>query len=225
VLGIEVENTTRAEIYDNEVYDNTTGFLLDLLPNLPKKNSTDYYVHDNHVYDNDRANFAEKNSTASSAPAGTGILVLAATNVEITKNLVENNDSAGVLIVSYDIIDIITTVNGGTPQAKDPETPRWPHDIYVHDNTYKGNGTAPKESLALLAQGPDGGQTIDYSVLWDGILAPDATDVASTKICVGSPEKTSFLNFHADTSLLNSKGWTTDTSDNQCEVTVKPPSL
>src|SRR5205823_2206761 len=39
VLGIEIENTTDADVHDNDVYDNATGFLLDLLPNLPKKDA------------------------------------------------------------------------------------------------------------------------------------------------------------------------------------------
>jgi parallel beta-helix repeat protein len=220
VLGIEIENTTDADIYDNEVHDNTTGFLLDLLPNLTKKTSTGYLVHDNHVYGNNRPNFAVKGSTAASAASGTGILVLAAKDIEITGNEIEGNDSAPVFIVSYDIIALI----GGGGEKADPETNRYPARIYVHDNTYSKNGGAPKDSSALLATGPDGGtKTIDSLVLWDGILDADAKATeASTKICVSGPEAKGFLNFHADASLLDPSGWTTDITDHQCTLTVPP---
>jgi parallel beta-helix repeat protein len=201
VLGIEIENTTGADIFENEVYDNTTGFLLDLLPNLDKTDAKQYLVHDNHVHDNNHANFAEANSVAATAPAGTGVLVM---------------------IVSYDIIDIIASLNGGTPAARDPDTSRWPQGIYVHANTYENNGTKPSGTLDVLAQGPEGAKTIDQLVLWDGILGPDHANDVAAKICVGAPEKDAFMNFHADTSLVEPSGWTYETTDHQCTLSVPP---
>ena len=86
MLGIEIENTIGADVHDNDVYNNTTGFLLDLLPDLQQKIATDYLVHDNNVHDNNHVNFAQKNTLAATAPQGTGILVLASSHVEITGN-------------------------------------------------------------------------------------------------------------------------------------------
>lgn len=227
VLGIEIENTIGAEVYDNQVHGNTTGFLLDLLPNLAQTVATDYLVHDNHVYDNNLANFAKANTLAGTAPQGTGILVLASKNVEIKKNNVENNGGVGILIVSYDIIDILAQLNGGTASTPDPATSRWPQRIYVHDNTFKSNGTDPQGTYSVFATGPDSGKkTIPYDVLWDGILAPvdgGAGDPNTAKICLGATEQASFVNFHADTSLLVPAGWSTDTTLNQCTLPPVPP--
>lgn len=223
VLGIEIENTTDADVYENKVHGNTTGFLLDLLPNLPKKDSKRYLVHDNDVYDNNLPNFAEKNTVAATAPAGTGVLVLAATEVEIKNNKIHDNEGVAVMIVSYDIIDIIAALNGQEPAAADPETPRWPEGIYVHGNTYTNNGTKPTGSLAILAQAGEGGTpTIDQHVLWDGILGPGHDSVPDARICLGSPESGSFLNFHGDTSNFDPKNFTTDTSEHDCTLTVPP---
>src|SRR5262249_49219147 len=61
VLGIEIENTIDADVHDNDVHGNTTGFLLDLLPDLQQKTAQGYLVHDNHVHDNNAVNFAQKN--------------------------------------------------------------------------------------------------------------------------------------------------------------------
>lgn len=227
VLGIEIENTIGAEVYGNDVHGNVTGFLLDLLPNLQQTTATDYLVHDNHVYDNNLPNFAKANTLAANAPQGTGVLVLASKNVEITKNNIENNGGVAVLIVSYDIIDILTSLNGGTPSTPDPNTSRWPERIYVHDNTYTNNGKDPQGTYAVFGIGPDGGKkTIPYNVLWDGILVPSdggKGDPASAEICLGKTEQASFVNFHADTSLLVPSGWSTDTTPNQCTLPPVPP--
>ena len=222
VLGIEIENTTGADIYDNDVYDNTTGFLLDLLPNLQKKDAKQYLVHDNHVHDNNHPNFAERNTVAATAPKGTGFLVLAASEVEVTGNQVENNEGVAAMIVSYDIIDILAALNGGTPAAPDPTTSRWPSSIYFHGNEYQNNGTAPEDALLFLAAGADGAKTIDQYVLWDGILGPDHADDAAAKICVGDPEKDAFMNYHADTSEFDYSKYTTDTTDHECTISVPP---
>jgi parallel beta-helix repeat protein len=223
VLGIEIENTTGADIFDNEIYDNTTGFLLDLLPHLPKKDAKQYLVHDNHVHDNNLPNFAEKGTVASTAPQGTGVLVLAAKEVEITGNQIENNAGVPIMIVSYDIIDIIGALNGDDPAAPDPETSRWPGSVYAHGNTFENNGTNPLGALLYLAAGPEGEKTIDQRVLWDGILGPDHADDAAAKICLGDPEKGAFMNYHADTSGFDPSKYTTDTTDHQCTLSV--PSL
>jgi parallel beta-helix repeat protein len=222
VLGIEIENTTGADIYDNEIYDNTTGFLLDLLPHLQKKDAKQYLVHDNHVHDNNRPNFAEHGTVAATAPQGTGVLVLAATQVELTGNQIEDNAGVPVMIVSYDIIDIIGALNGEDPAAPDPTTSRWPEGIYVHANTYENNGTNPLGALLYLAAGPEGEKTIDQYVLWDGILGPDHADDVAAKICLGDPEKGAFMNYHADTSGFDPAKYTTDTTDHQCTLSVPP---
>src|SRR5205814_5041770 len=199
--------TLDAEVYGNQVHRNTTGFLLDLLPDLQQKTTHNYFVHDNHVYDNNAPNFAQKNTLAASAPQGTGVLVLAARDVEVTKNQIEDNGGVGVIIVSYDIIDVLAVLNGGMASTPDPTTSRWPQRIYVHDNTFKNNGTDPQGTYGVFAiEGDAGKKIVPYNVLWDGILNPngygdagalggDAGAAAAAEICLGKTEQTSFVDF------------------------------
>ena len=162
VLGIEVENTIGAEVYDNNVHDNATGFLLDLLPNLQQKISEDYHYYGNNVHDNNGPNFGQKGTRwRPRRRPGTGMLVLAATKVEITGNTLQNNGGVAVLIVSYDIIDDLAVLNGGQKSTPDPTTPRWPQQIYVHDNTFSNNGGDPQGPYDVLTTATDGRQEDD----------------------------------------------------------------
>ncbi len=228
VLGIEVENSIGADVYDNDVHDNTTGILLDRLPFLQQKVAEDYHVHDNKVHDNNGFNFAAKNNTlAATAPTGTGILVFASTQVDISKNTISNNGGVAVLIASFTIINDLAALNGGTPSQIDPTTPQWPYQIYVHDNVFTNNGTTPQGAYALLNPAADGGTSkIPYDVAWDGILNPDGygdagvTGDAAAQICLGATEQQSFVNFHGDTSLGTPSGYSTDVTAHKCTLDI-----
>jgi parallel beta-helix repeat protein len=236
VLGMEIENTTNAEIYDNDVYDNSTGLLLDLLPTLKKKDQGNYLVRNNHVHDNNHCNFAEVNTTPSVAPPGTGVLVVAASDIEITNNNIENNDGTGIVVVSYDIVEILQgapcvsssgAADGGTqPEGGcfDPDTKRYPERIHAHDNTFTNNGMHPKGIYTIFGSATDAGpKPIPYNVLWDGIRSRTTASDADAKICLGTTEAASFVNFHADTSLTDPAGWTTDPTAHQCTLPPVAP--
>lgn len=224
VLGIEIENTIGAEAYENDVHDNTCGFLLDLLPGLQQKVAHHYLVHDNHVHDNNHENFAKANVTiAGLMPQGTGMMVLASSDVEIKNNTIERN-GVGVTIISYDTVDVAADLLGGKREAVDPETNRWPERIYVHDNTYTDNGTAPVGLYAIAASAIEGGTTIPYDVFWDGVLThttdggANLTNDADAKICLGTTEQGTFVNFHGLGSIGDSSAWTTDVTAHKCTL-------
>lgn len=226
VLGIEIENTLAADVYENDVHDNTTGMLLDLLPHLQQKEASDYLVHDNNIHDNNLPNFAEQNTLAATAPQGTGVLILAPKNVELTANQISGNDGVAVIIISYDLVDIINSLSGAMVEAPDPDTSRWPTNLFIHDNTYSNNGTDPQGAYAVFVTGTDGGAaTIPYDVLWDGVLSPDTPDDAAAMICLGTPEQQSFLNFHGTSvaALTDPSVRTTDTSAHQCTLPAIAP--
>jgi parallel beta-helix repeat protein len=226
VLGIEIENSIGAEIYGNDVHDNSTGFLFDLLPHLQQKVAQDYLIHDNHVHDNNHVNFAAP-SLAATAPQGTGMLVLASKDIDITKNVIENNGGSGVLIVSFQIIDLLALRGGSVPDPADPTTNRYPARVYVHDNTLTNNGTKPVGVYAELVPGVDGGKIVPGSVIWDGYLDPKGygdsgvDTAAAAKICLGAPEQKTFLDFNGD-SVVDSSKWTTDTGSHQCTLPDVP---
>lgn len=225
VIGIEVENTIGADVYGNDVHDNSTGMLLDLLQNLQQTTATDYLVHDNDVHDNNLPNFAEHhagqtgtNALLSIAPQGTGILVLAASNLEITSNKLHGNGGVGIIVISQDTGDLIVQASGGTPEPVDPATNRWPENLYIHDNAFTDNGNDPVGSYALVAPSDGGKKSIPYAVLWDGVLKPGRTNAADAHICLGATEQGTFLNFHAPGGITDPTKWTTDTTDNQCTL-------
>ncbi len=200
VAGIEIENTRIADVYDNEVYDNSAGILALLLPNLKIKQNTQILFRDNEVRDNNRANFAKAGTVVSSVPTGTGVLVLCGTDIEVRDNTITGNDSGGVIIVSYPILELLTGTTLDDP-GMDPYVKR----VYVHGNTFSDNGKAPKGGMAVVGVSPL------EDVLWDGILEDGQTDA---QICLGA-NPPAFRNFAANDDFALDKQ-STNTTGHTC---------
>jgi parallel beta-helix repeat protein len=148
VIGIEVENSIGAEIYNNQAYGNSVGIFIDLLPNLPSKASRGTRLYNNISRDNNLANFSTPEMTSAMLPNGVGILVLGADDVEIYNNNLANNNTVGLAVFSaapfFENLDI------------DPN----PERLHAHGNTFSANGNAPdKLVVKLVLYGAD--------VLWD----------------------------------------------------------
>ncbi|TAE47229.1 MAG: hypothetical protein EAZ89_18400, partial [Bacteroidetes bacterium] len=94
VAGIEIENSTLADVHDCEAYMNTGGILVFDLPDLPKKKGGNVRVYNNKVIENNYRNFAPKGNTVATVPPGTGIMVLAANHVEVYNNEISRNITA-----------------------------------------------------------------------------------------------------------------------------------
>ena len=71
VAGIEIENSTGADVYGNTATGNTGGILVFNMPNLPVPGSKTR-VFKNSVNANNHANFGAAGSAVSSVPAGVG---------------------------------------------------------------------------------------------------------------------------------------------------------
>ncbi|MEL7533325.1 MAG: parallel beta-helix domain-containing protein, partial [Bacteroidota bacterium] len=97
VAGIEIENSTMADVYNCEAYNNTGGILVFDLPDLPKKKGGNVRVYNNKVYENNYKNFAP-GGTVSVIPPGTGILVLATSDVEIYNNVINQNKTFSISV-------------------------------------------------------------------------------------------------------------------------------
>jgi hypothetical protein len=162
-------------------------------------------------------------------PQGTGVMVLSASDIELRNNNIDNNDGVAINILSQDTWDIAAPLLSGGTYAPDPATNRWPEKIYVHDNTFAHNGEDPQGVYALVAPASDGGKkSIPYNVLWDGILKHQADgglitpNDAAAEICLGTTEQGTFIDYHADTSLLTPSGWSTDVTAHKCTLPTKP---
>ena len=101
VAGIEIENSYYADVYNNTASHNTGGILVFDLPDLPQQGGHHIRVFDNKSIDNDTDNFAPEGNIVGEVPRGTGIIIMANSDVEIFDNLMSGNGTVNLSIVSY----------------------------------------------------------------------------------------------------------------------------
>jgi len=199
VAGIESENSTGVEIYENDVYENTSGLLIFNLPKLTLygKNVTAY---NNRIYNNNIENFGVEGSIISGVPKGTGVIIMATQNVDFYNNTVEDHVTNNLSVVSYlvfaaeeeaeAIINQSIQDRGIRAVEADYESDTaynpYPGNVSIHSNIFKNKFWFPTLSneygwLMLFknkATIPD--------VVYDGIL-PDGANLQDDehKICIG----------------------------------------
>lgn len=149
VLGIEVENSVNADVYNNHMYDNSCGIFISLLPGLTSKVSQGIRVYDNLVENNNLANFATPDMLVAIVPDGTGILVLGSDDVEVYNNIMTGNQTVGLAVFSSAAV------------FDDIDMPPTPERFYAHSNSYENNGYNANAMVNDLGiYGAD--------ILWDG---------------------------------------------------------
>ena len=109
VAGCEIENTTHAQVYDNEFYNNTAGFLMFDLPELSQRGGQ-LKAYNNYIHDNNNRNFAKAGSFGTisgvgNASPGSGVIILAVSNVELYNNRIINNNTSAISIASGFAVD------------------------------------------------------------------------------------------------------------------------
>ncbi|MBX9732045.1 MAG: right-handed parallel beta-helix repeat-containing protein [Sphingomonas sp.] len=171
VAGIEIENSTAADVYGNVVTGNTGGILVFNMPDLPVPGSKTR-VFKNQVVANNLANFATKGTAVASVPPGSGVIVNSNDDVEIFDNDLKDNQTANVIISSFYSLGFAAT--RGIAAAYDP----YPENVYVTGNRISGGGTEPGAKYAPLKA--LGGGALP-AVLWDGFANPK---IAKPGICV-----------------------------------------
>ncbi|MEN0046898.1 MAG: parallel beta-helix domain-containing protein [Bacteroidota bacterium] len=211
VAGIEVENSTNADVYNNIAEDNTGGILVFDLPDLMKKKGGNVRVFNNKIIDNNLKNFSPPGNMVAIVPPGTGVLVLATSDVEIFDNEITNNRTVGTGIVSYLYTEI---------PIKDEQYDPYPKRIYIHNNTYAKERKKPKLSsdigkwlfLKFKKDVPD--------ILYDGVPEDGSMDEnerfkSGYEICVRNNENAVFLNLNGKKGL---KYHTKDRSSFDCSL-------
>jgi parallel beta-helix repeat protein len=181
VAGIEIENTSSAEVYDNVATNNTGGLLVFDLPGLQIKKGKDIRVYNNEVIDNNHFNFADEGSVVAAVPQGTGIMVLATDYVEIFDNTIDNHQTANVLLVSYIALG---------KKIKDNTYDPIPEYISVHDNRITRGGYDPQGEIAKILKVAIGRKFPD--ILWDGIVNENTS---SSNLSLKNNGKATFGNF------------------------------
>ncbi|MCU0358232.1 MAG: right-handed parallel beta-helix repeat-containing protein [Cyclobacteriaceae bacterium] len=205
VAGIESENSKWVEIYGNEAYDNTGGILVFDLPGLTKYGHTTR-VYKNIIRSNNHENFAQKGNIVASIPPGSGMMILATNTIEIFDNEFINNRSAGISVVSY---ELVAAMNEGEQEQEnaiggvqtvdnryreDANYNPYPYNVSIHSNRFQNKHWFPtmKSDIGklLLMKSPFSPPDIIY----DGIEDPDRKE---RNICIGDNGKITFINLDA----------------------------
>ncbi|HRI20847.1 MAG TPA: parallel beta-helix domain-containing protein [Panacibacter sp.] len=193
VAGIEIENSSYADVYDNEAWENSGGILVFDLPDLPVKLGTQTRVYNNNIHDNNHKNFAPKGNIVAKVPLGTGMLLLASQQVEVFENNIINNRTSGIAVTSYYISE---------NPVKDTVYDPYPHDVYIHNNAMKrlrqratGKGRMGKMYRFKLKFGKD----VPH-IMYDGIAdEKNKTQV----ICLYNNNEETFANIDAGNGFKN----------------------
>ncbi len=190
VAGIEIENSTFADVYNNVAANNTGGILVFDLPNLPVQGGRNTRVFNNEILENNTANFAPEGNIVGTVPAGSGLMVLANDNIEVFGNTFTDNDSANIIIVSYYITE---------RPFEDPNYDPFPEGINIHNNFFNGGGSNPDSEPLIALQAATGEAIPD--VVWDGTLIPGK----QTKeiLCMRQNGEFSFVNLDAGNGFSN----------------------
>ena len=159
VAGIEIENSYYADVYNNLASHNTVGILIFDLPDLPQQGGHHIRVFDNKSIDNDTDNFAPEGNIVGEVPRGTGIIIMANSDVEVFNNEMSGNGTVNLSIVSY------------SDETDDPNYYPHPRRIQVHNNIYGPGGFDPDVETGDLAKAlfeiSDGNMP---DIFWDGVV-------------------------------------------------------
>ncbi|HVI47160.1 MAG TPA: parallel beta-helix domain-containing protein [Chitinophaga sp.] len=223
VAGCEIENTSHAEVYDNEFYGNTAGFLVFDLPDLSQRGGH-VKAYNNYLHDNNERNFAKSGSFGNTwgvgnAAPGSGVVILAASDVEIYNNKIINNNSNAISIVSGFFIDA-----GAAAKMNDNYFPI-PRNVHIHDNVLEVGASFPPalfehhtgKVLAAIEQQLNAQDTsrkkmrLPY-IIYDGIttnILTKGTAANPDSLCIQQTGVNLFVN--ADALRLGTKDWQPNT--------------
>ena len=187
VAGIEIENSYYADVYNNLASHNTGGILIFDLPDLPQQGGHHIRVFNNKSINNDTDNFAPEGNIVGEVPRGTGIIVMANSDVEIFNNEMSGNGTVNLSIVSYG------------DKTDDKNYYPHPRRIQVHNNTYGSSGFDPDLETGDLAKALyeiSKGNMPD--IFWDGVLP-------TSQIFFGQPRKDRLVINEKNASFLTIK--------------------
>ncbi len=188
VAGIEIENTIRADVYDNIAHNNTGGIMVFDLPGLRQTNGRHIRVFRNKVEENNHINFAPRGTIVSEVPPGTGLMLMATDDVEVFENSIVGNQTANLLLCSFLITERKIT---------DAQYDAFPERISIHHNTFANGGLKPSGAIATLLL-PVVGQNFP-DILFDGIPKPNspaAQDSRRHSLSIHDNGEASFVNLN-----------------------------
>lgn len=209
VAGIEIENCRFADVYENHAFKNTGGVLVFDMPGLSQSGGH-VRVFNNEIYNNNLHNFAPEGNIVGTVPPGTGVMIVATSNVDIFDNNILRNKTMGAGIVSYASSGSTWTDTTFNPYSK---------GVSIRDNNFDRGWGFPILSSdvgkALLFKFPFNIPDIVY----DGTVDPLALDASGKvkpefKICIKNNKGGDFVNADYENGFKN---LSTDLSPHDCE--------
>jgi parallel beta-helix repeat protein len=158
-LGLEIENSRNCAAIGNQVFGNTLGLFVDILPFLERKTQEATLVAFNTVHDNNRTNTASPADLLGVLPPGLGILVAGGHGTTVAGNDVRGNGFAGIAVASL-CLGLALQGNGCTGLDVDPD----PSGDRIIGNRVLGNGFLPL---------PPPFDALAADLVWDGSGADD----------------------------------------------------
>jgi parallel beta-helix repeat protein len=178
VAGIEIENSSRADVYDNLATHNAGGILVFDLPNLPIMGGNSTRIFRNRIVANDTPNFAPPGNIVANVPTGAGLMLMANRNVHVFENTFDKNQTAHILVIAYSY------------PFEDPNYNPLPRDFVIRDNSYGDGGSDPQGRFKDLAPALGGSLT---DIVWDGVTSyKDKSE--DVRIVIREPEDVTFIN-------------------------------
>jgi len=196
VAGIEIENCTNAEVKYCRAEKNTGGILVFDLPSLPAGNGKTCKIHHNKIINNNHRNFAPEGNIVATVAPGTGLIFLAAKDVEAHHNEVIGHKTMGAAIASYHIVQL-----KWDDKNYDPFT----YDIKLHNNHFERKKALPdlSKDFGKMVNVYFSGKPQD--ILYDGILddkRPKGNNPMN--ICIDQPQQgLRFANIDAANDFKN----------------------
>ncbi len=224
VAGCEIENTSNAEVYGNEFYGNTAGFLIFDLPGLSQRGGH-VKAYNNDMHDNNEKNFAKAgsfgtNSGVGNASPGSGVIILAASDIEIYNNRIVNNNACAIAIASG-----LATDDKALEKINEAYFP-FPKNIKIYGNKMEMDTAFPAPVFEhhigklfvgieqmLNAQNPSRKNKRIPFILYDGIttnILTQGTKNNPDSICIKQPGDNIFVNGDF-LNIADQKKWHPDT--------------
>ncbi|NIS02272.1 MAG: hypothetical protein GWN99_14585, partial [Gemmatimonadetes bacterium] len=154
VIGFEITVSNEVLVTQNDIHDNTVGvglFHPNAAGNAQLPVMANWVVEHNHIYRNNLSpNPAPPDSFQAALPPGVGVLLLGVSDHVVSKNRVEDNDSAGIGLLGW-----CTAVSIGDPADNCiNDRPRADPAVSNNEvalNTLVNNGNDPEPGLEFLA--------------------------------------------------------------------------
>lgn len=175
VAGIEIENCINAQVFENLTENNSGGLLVFDLPDLEVVNGSGCKLFNNKILSNNHKNFAAEGNMVAIVPPGSGIILLAAKDVEVYNNEILDHKTLGIGITSFYMTEL-----PWKDQRYDPYT----YNISIRNNTIQRKSALPDVTR-------DFGKMVNYlfpgkpqDILYDGIVKEGKTGSNPMNICI-----------------------------------------